>query len=83
MRILRYGGGRGRRVVYMLYTGQHYDPLLGPPPENKRTFPPSAEAPKASAAREEAALQLASDHNHEAARLARERSMPAGSMPSP
>ena len=40
MQVLRYGGGQGRKVVYLLYTGQHYDPLIGPPPEHRRLFPP-------------------------------------------
>ena len=38
--LLRYGGGLGRPIIYTLYTGQHYDPLVGPPPEHTRVWPP-------------------------------------------
>ena len=80
MQVLRYGGGQGRKVVYMLYTGQHYDPLIGPPPEHRRLFPPAAERPKEAAAREDAALRIAAEHNEARDKAALERSLPAGSL---
>ena len=70
-------------MCYLLYTGQHYDPLLGPPPQHERKFPPAADSPKAAAARETAALQIAAAHNEESLCKALERSMPAGSLPHP
>jgi hypothetical protein len=78
--ILHYGGGRSRDVVYVLYTGQHYDPLLGP--HQARRFPPAERDPKAAAAREAAALDIAEDQNRAAALAAVERSLPAGSLPN-
>ena len=82
MNVLHYGGGRRRRVVYILYTGQHYDPLIGPPPEHARSFPPLDEVPRAAHAREADALRLCEEHNEAAAIAAVERSRPAGSLPS-
>ncbi len=64
------------------YTGQHYDPLIGPPPAHTRAFPPAAKAPKAAAAREAAALRIAEHHNEAKSRAAAERSLPAGSLPA-
>ena len=80
--ILRYSGDRNRRVVYVLYTGQHYDPLVGPPPGHTKLFAPEGDDPKASAVREAAALEIAARHAIESARLAAERSLPAGSLPN-
>ena len=79
-RMLHYGGGQRRHVAYMLYTGQHYDPLVGPPPTCDRIFPPSYAVPKEGSAREAAALRIAEAHNDDAARLAAARAMPAGSL---
>ena len=39
-KVLKYGGGSDRPTVYLLYTGQHYDPLVGPPPARARQFAP-------------------------------------------
>ena len=80
--ILHYGGGRKRKVVYLLYTGQHYDPLVGPPPRHMRTFPPADTEAAASAVREAAAMQLAEEHSAAAALAAVERSLPIGSLPA-
>ena len=66
-----------------IHTGQHYDPLVGPPPTHARSFQSAAEAPKAAASREAAALRIAEEHNEAASRAALERSMPAGSISSP
>ena len=82
MNILHYGGGRNRRVIYLLYTGQHYDPLIGAPPEHARYFPPADSVPAAALAREEAALRIAREHNAAASLAAVERSRPAGSVPN-
>ncbi len=83
MRVLHYGGGLSRKVVYMLYTGQHYDPLVGPGTEGRRSFPSRQEAPKSAAACEAAALAIAEEHKDAEALLAVERSLPAGSINSP
>lgn len=81
-KLLHYGGGRRRKAIYILYTGQHYDPLVGPPPHHTRVFPPLSKEAKANAAREAAALSIAEEHNEYAAALAAERSLPAGSLPT-
>ena len=78
--ILHYGGGHSRDTVYVLYTGQHYDPLLGP--KHARRFPPAEKEPQAAAAREAAALEIAEEQNRAAALAAVERSLPAGSLPN-
>ena len=78
---LHYGGERSREVVYILYTGQHYDPLVGSGGAQRR-FAPAESAPRAAAAREAAALEIAEDQNRAAALAAVGRSMPAGSLPS-
>ena len=54
-------------VVYLLYTGQHYDPLVGPSPADQRLFG-VADGAKEVEAREEAAIQIAIDHRDAAAR---------------
>lgn len=38
LRLLRYSAERPRFTVFLLYTGQHYDPLVGPPPTFARQF---------------------------------------------
>ena len=70
MRSLRYGDGG--RAVHLLYTGQHYDPLVGAGAAAARSFDDAADA-AAAAAREEAALAIARAHNEERARRAKER----------
>ena len=59
MRSLRYGDGG--RAVHLLYTGQHYDPLIGPSPSNQRRFPTEDDA-KQMGQREDAAIAIAMDH---------------------
>ena len=82
MNVLRYGGGQRRKVVYMLYTGQHYDPLTGPAPAHVREFPPVEEVLEQAKRREAAGLRIAQEHNEAANRAAIERSKPAGSLPT-
>ena len=65
---LRYSpedGKESKGRVYLLYTGQHYDPLLGA--DGTLIFPSSGESLEASA------LQIAKEHNEEAARRANEK----------
>ena len=69
-------------MVYLLYTGQHYDPLVGPAPEFARQFQPATRDAAGARAREAAACQIALEHTQEAAQKAIERSLPAGSLPS-
>ena len=68
MRSLRYGDGG--RAVHLLYTGQHYAPLVGAGAAAARSFDDAADA-AAAAAREEAALAIARAHNEERARRAK------------
>lgn len=81
-RILHYGGERNREVVYVLYTGQHYDPLVSGDSGQARRFPPAERDPMAAASREQAALEIAEEQNKAAAIAAAERSLPAGALPS-
>ena len=81
-KVLTYGGGMNRPTVYLLYTGQHYDPLVGPAPSFVRTFPPISSDQLAAGNRETAAQQIAADHNVAAAQQAFERSRGAGSLPN-
>ena len=79
--LLRYGaadGGDGAATkgsIYLLYTGQHYDPLLGE--DGTLVFAAAAAgdagAAAAAAAREAAGLDLARQHNKEAAERALEK----------
>ena len=78
--LLRYGAGEARKQVYLLYTGQHYDPLVGPAPRFERAFPPAHASAQPAEAREAAARRIAKQHNEEAQRLARERSLPVGTV---
>ena len=87
--LLRYGGGQQRHIVYLLYTGQHYDPLIGPPPSSVRKFAPDGalrasrqrEAPRSDEAlREDEARRIAQQHHQESERQAIERSLPVGAM---
>ena len=86
-RPLHYQSDRGWPTVYMLYTGQHYDPLVGPGPTFARHFEDKVGGPKqaaaARAAREAAALAIAMEHSEQNARRAAERSMPAGQVSPP
>ena len=65
---LRYSpeeAASSKGTIYLLYTGQHYDPLLGA--DGTLIFPSSGESLEASA------LQIAKEHNEEAARRANEK----------
>ena len=70
---LRYaaedGNGARKGTCYLLYTGQHYDPLIGA--DGTLIFPPGG-AHDASAL-EASALALAKEHNETAARRAQEK----------
>jgi len=75
LRVLYYGaeipGCTGR--VMLLYTGQHYDPLVfGPGPEVS-VAEQQAKLASGDASREATALQVAVAHNEEAARRASQR----------
>ena len=70
LNFLRYSEGAPERRIYLLYTGQHYDPLLGD--DGALQFP-VAEEGDALAAREASALDLARAHNKEAAERALEK----------
>ncbi len=77
--LLKYGSDGGLHTVYMLYTGQHYDPLAGPPPSHRRRFPSAVqERPAALGEREASALAIAREQNEHTAQLAAERALPAG-----
>ena len=56
--------------AYLLYTGQHYDPMLGT--EGTLVFSSSSDA-EVVAAREAGAIELAKKHNQEAAERAPRR----------
>lgn len=67
---LRYADGTPERRVYLLYTGQHYDPLLGA--DGALQFS-TADAAATVDAREASALNVARTHNKEAAERALEK----------
>jgi len=73
LRVTRYAASSASDEVYLLYTGQHYDPLVGPSPDDLRRFPTAEAAEGVGAARCAAALEIASQHNEEAARRAARR----------
>ena len=71
LRFHRYAPeGRSRGCAYLLYTGQHYDPMLGT--EGTLVFSSSSNA-EVVAAREAGAIELAKKHNQEAAERALEK----------
>jgi hypothetical protein len=60
--------------VYILYTGQHYDPLVGDTtPEETKRFPISSSNTTNTQEAEADALRIAAEHNVEAARKAKQR----------
>ena len=71
-RRLHYSPAAGEPAsrIWLLYTGQHYDPLVGPPPGDARRLDSSADADEARGA---AALEIAAQHRAEAARRAAEK----------
>mmetsp|Transcript_26525 Transcript_26525/g.60593 ORF Transcript_26525/g.60593 Transcript_26525/m.60593 type:complete len:107 (+) Transcript_26525:977-1297(+) len=84
LRLLRYGvKNRPKWVIYLLYTGQHYDPLIGPSPYGVRRFPVNDD-PEKIQAREEAAIQIATEQREtaEKERAAREQLIEAGAFTS-
>ena len=67
---LRYNeDGQTKGIIYLLYTGAHYDPLLGG--DDTLIFAPAAA--DVVSAREASALELARLHNKEAAERALEK----------
>jgi len=70
LNFLRYADGAPETRVYLLYTGQHYDPLLG---EDGALRFMTADPSEVVEAREGSALVLARTHNREAAERALEK----------
>jgi len=70
LNFLRYADGAPETRVYLLYTGQHYDPLLG---EDGALRFMTADPSEVIEAREGSALVLARTHNREAAERALEK----------
>ena len=68
--LLRYS--ESAETVYLLYTGQHYDPLVGAGGPRKLPTAATASADEI-ASREGSAIQIARDQNAEAKRKASER----------
>jgi len=70
LNFLRYADAAPAKRIYLLYTGQHYDPLLGV--DGTLQFS-TADGADVVDAREASALELARTHNKEAAERALEK----------
>ena len=71
--LLRYAEGGKNGTAYLLYTGQHYDPLPNAAMQNGASCRAFEAAAAGAEARDKATIALAQQHNLEAARRAKER----------
>jgi len=75
LQVLSYGADnpkcKGR--AYILYTGQHYDPIVAGPSADVETAVEQRQFPKGDTSLEASAIEIARQHNEEAARRASQR----------